>query len=158
MWGGQGHWLCDALILRWLWVPLPCHSAVPKSSLDVMNFPEEETSILSSHGYLQKYLFLVGLLKILSQSPQSQEGIDVRRLQHGRAEKTFLGTNPETSLPLGPHPWVHQCRLWTVCFSPPSPPVPVGNQASETHTGGWDPHHMCGYPQLVYYILRAPWP
>lgn len=43
----NGYWLCNALILWWPWLLLCCHSTVPKCTLDVMNFPEEETNVLS---------------------------------------------------------------------------------------------------------------
>lgn len=43
----NGHWLRNVLILWWHWLLLYCYSTVPKSTLDVGNFPEEETNVLS---------------------------------------------------------------------------------------------------------------
>lgn len=50
----KGHWLCNAVILWWHRLLLYCHSTVHKSTLDIMNFPEEETNVLS-FALLYKY-------------------------------------------------------------------------------------------------------
>lgn len=74
----NGPWLCSALILWWQWFLLSGHSTVPRSTLRVMNIPGNST-IVSLHYCLQKYLYLMCLLVILSESRKSLWGRDIRR-------------------------------------------------------------------------------
>lgn len=118
--------------LRWPWLRLSCHSPVPKSALGVMNFPEEETGILPSHGCLQKYSLLVCLLIILPETPEA-DGADMVGDPNVAGCGKPLG-NPELLPPSVPClRSVQPCGIWTACFSP-SPPVPVGGQHGR-HTG-----------------------
>lgn len=101
----------------------------------------------------------VCLLVIPSWSPESLWGADRRRRDLGTVEETFLGSNPGASVPFVPsftaRPALNRTRRLLL---PSSSPLPVGDQAFETRTGGWELSRVCGNPHFIYYILRAPWP